>query len=232
MRTQLTHSNHLSPKSLAIAILALLLSTNLHAAVATFSGDNLNLGSSGKTVGSITLTSSDMSYSSGLYASSSNKTFTLTASGANISQVLITMSSTSNRYTATNITNCTSATRSGSVYTCVIDPATDVVSCKNNGGGVTITQIDVTYAASSTCSATQPGTISKGNLTAGTITLTASGTPATNNTWYWQSSSTGTSTSESGASKTVSAAGTYYIRSYCSDNSGCWSDAQSITLAE
>ena len=229
MRTQLTHSNHLSPKSLAIAILALLLSTNLHAAVATFSGDNLNLGSSGKTVGSITLTSSDMSYSSGLYASSSNKTFTLTASGANISQVLITMSSTSNRYTATNITNCTSATRSGSVYTCVIDPATDVVSCKNNGGGVTITQIDVTYAASSTCSATQPGTISKGNLTAGTITLTASGSPASDNVWYWQTTADGVVETESGATKNVSAASTYYIRSkHTTEN--CWSAAQSVTV--
>ena len=88
------------------------------------------------------------------------------------------------------------------------------------------------FTVNAACSATQPGTISKGTASGGTgsITLTAAGEPASNNTWYWQASSDGTSTSESGATKNVSAAGTYHIRSYCSDGSGCWSEAQSVTV--
>ena len=141
----------LSIKSLRQAALIMMLSVfsigQMWGVDASFSGDNLDVP---KTVGSITLSSTDMTYSSsGLNASGSNKTFTLTAaSGYTISQVVITMSGSSNRYAAGNITNCTSCTRSGSVYTCVISPATEVVSCKNNGGGVTITQIDVTYTSS------------------------------------------------------------------------------------
>ena len=81
------------------------------------------------------------------------------------------------------------------------------------------------------CSATQPGTITKGTLSGCTLRLTAGGDPASNNTWYWQASSSGTSTSESGATKDVTSTGTYYIRSYCSDGSGCWSDAQSVTVS-
>ncbi len=83
------------------------------------------------------------------------------------------------------------------------------------------------------CSATQPGTISKGAASdgTGTITLTADGSPASNNTWYWQSEEDGTATDlGSGATKDVSAAGTYYIRSHCSDGSGCWSDAREVTV--
>ena len=80
------------------------------------------------------------------------------------------------------------------------------------------------------CSATQPGTISKGTLSGCTMRLTASGSPASNNTWYWQASSTGTSTSESGATKDVTTPGTYYIRSYYSTGT-CWSEAQSVTVS-
>jgi uncharacterized repeat protein (TIGR02543 family) len=114
---------------------------------ATFSGSNLNAAAGDKTVGSITLSTSNMTYSSGLYASSSSKSFTLTASGgATISQILITMSGTSNRYSTSGITNCTSCTRSSSVYTCTISPATSSVTCTNSGGSVTITQLEVTYS--------------------------------------------------------------------------------------
>ena len=79
------------------------------------------------------------------------------------------------------------------------------------------------------CSATAPGTISKGTLSGCSITLTASGSAASNNTWYWQASADGTSTSESGATKDVTAPGTYYIRSFYSTGS-CWSDAESYTI--
>lgn len=117
--------------------------------VVTFSGENLNTGTGDKTVGSITLSSSGMSYSDGLNAGGGGKTFTLTATGATISQVVITTDRTDNRYSAANITNCTSCSRSGSVYTCVISPAVNVVNCTNQSGGVKITQIEVTYTPTS-----------------------------------------------------------------------------------
>ncbi len=79
------------------------------------------------------------------------------------------------------------------------------------------------------CGATQPGTISKGTLSACSLPLTAAGSAASNNTWYWQSSSTGTDKTESGATKNVTSTGTYYIRSYYSTGS-CWSEAQSIEV--
>lgn len=118
--------------------------------VITFTGDDLD---NDKTVGCITLTTSNMTHnSSGLYASGSNMTFTLTATDAVITQIVITMDGTNNRYKTSNITSCTSAVRDGSVYTCTISPAVSAVSCTNNGGGVTITRIDVTAKSAWTLS--------------------------------------------------------------------------------
>jgi len=82
------------------------------------------------------------------------------------------------------------------------------------------------------CGATAPGAISAGALTNGEITLTASGSVETGDTWYWQSSATGEDkTGTSGATKTVNAAGTYYIRSY-NTAGNCWSDAESYELTD
>ena len=162
---------------------------------ATFSGDNLNAAAGDKTVGSITLSTSNMTYSSGLTASGSGKSFTVTASGdATISQVLITMSGTSNRYNTSSVTNCTSCTRDGSVYTCIISPAVAAVTCTTDGGGVTVTQIVVTYTSSSGGGgdpATGTGTVTY-TLTAGSdavsgavsgvTTLTAGATSFTKST--------------------------------------------------
>ena len=120
---------------------------NVWGTVVSFSATNLNA-PAGRTIGSISLSSSSMSYdnTNGLKASSASKSFTLTASGgATISQVLIT-STTGSRYSAGNITNCTSCTREGNVYTCTISPATSSVTCTNTGGGLKITRIDVTYS--------------------------------------------------------------------------------------
>ncbi len=93
---------------------------------------------------------------------------------------------------------------------------------------VTSTTGTFTFNAAS-CGATAPGEIGKGTLNACTLSLTASGSPASNNTWYWQASADGTSTSESGTTKDVTSTGTYYIRSYYSTGS-CWSDAVSVTV--
>ena len=80
------------------------------------------------------------------------------------------------------------------------------------------------------CGATAPGTISKGSLSGCSLPLTADGDPASNNTWYWQSAEDGTDkTGTSGATKNVTSAGTYYVRSFYSTGS-CWSDAQSVTV--
>ena len=98
--------------------------------------------------------------------------------------------------------------------------ATDNTSYFNN--------INITRTAA--CGATQPGAISK-SLSACTLTLTADGSPASNNTWYWQTAADGTATNlGTGATKNVTEVGTYYIRSYYSTGT-CWSEAQSITVS-
>jgi len=89
--------------------------------------------------------------------------------------------------------------------------------------------ITITGDVASGCSATQPGAISKGTVSGGVITLTASGTPGTGEVWYWQDAADGTATTESGATKNVNTAGTYYIRSYKASET-CWSAATSVTV--
>ena len=84
-------------------------------------------------------------------------------------------------------------------------------------------------AFSTSCSATQPGTINKGTVSGGVITLTADGDPGTGEDWYWQSTADGTATTESGATKNVNTAGTYYIRSYKASET-CWSAARSVVV--
>lgn len=121
--------------------------TGAWATTATFEGTNLNVASEPKTVGAITLSTTNMTYQNGLYASGASKTFTLTASETTISQVLITMSGTNSRYQASNITNCTSCTLNGSVYTCTFSTPQTTISFTNNGGGVTITKLEVTYGS-------------------------------------------------------------------------------------
>ncbi len=61
--------------------------------------------------------------------------------------------------------------------------------------------------------------------------LSVSGTPLANNTWYWQTSATGTSTALPYTGPyTVLANGTYYIRSFNSVYSN-WSNASSIVVS-
>lgn len=97
----------------------------------------------------------------------------------------------------------------------------------SGGGSVYFFAISIT--GTSSCSATQPGSINKGIVSGGVITLTAGGSPAASDTWYWQTAADGTATTESGATKNVSAAGTYYIRSH-HNTEDCWSAATSITV--
>lgn len=101
----------------------------------------------------ILLSSLDMTYDSSaqsLKASSSNKTFTLQAKNdANITSFELTTNSTSIRYQLNGITDengnviASSCVRNGNSYAItLISPAT-TINCKNNGGGVQITQIVV-----------------------------------------------------------------------------------------
>ena len=131
-------------------------------------------------------------------------------------------------FTTTNSRSTTYVTSSQS-YTCAaaFNDVSTIYVWRNDGGtylhSLTITRPLV-------CGATAPGTISK-SFSACTLTLTADGSPASNNTWYWQTAADGTATNlGTGATKTVTEAGTYYIRSYYSTGS-CWSDAQSITVS-
>ena len=56
------------------------------------------------------------------------------------------------------------------------------------------------------------------------------GTPPSGVTWYWQSSSSGTSTSNSAVSMTRTSGSTYYLRAR--DNaSGCWSASRSVSYS-
>ncbi len=146
-----TLNSLLLSKLLLLLIIPAIGSTAAWATVATIDGTNLNVTSGAKTVDDIQLSvpsSGGFGYSSGLNAGGAGKTFILTPlNGANITQVVITMTGTDNRFTAGNITNCASATRSGSVYTCVISDGSEAISFKNNGGGVTITKLEVTYTS-------------------------------------------------------------------------------------
>jgi hypothetical protein len=61
------------------------------------------------------------------------------------------------------------------------------------------------------------------------VTLTRNGTPSGGDTWYWQTSASGTSTANSGATFNVTASGTYFIRAQ--NAGGCWSlGAGSVTV--
>jgi len=53
------------------------------------------------------------------------------------------------------------------------------------------------------------------------VTLTRAGTPPAGVTWYWQTTTTGTSTANSGVTYNVTTSGTYYIRAQ--NAAGCWS---------
>lgn len=81
------------------------------------------------------------------------------------------------------------------------------------------------------CEAETPGSISKGTLSAGELTLNVSGIPSTNNVWYWQTTEDGESKADAFDAETpytVTAAGTYYLRSLY--NNKCWGEASSIEV--
>ena len=62
------------------------------------------------------------------------------------------------------------------------------------------------------------------------VTLFANGTPPAGETWYWQTSATGTSTANSGSTYIVTSPGTYYIRSQDNTTLAWSTGAGSVTV--
>jgi hypothetical protein len=80
------------------------------------------------------------------------------------------------------------------------------------------------------CSATIPTDLTKTNNCDGaTAILSSTATPAAGDTWYWQTSATGTDKIHT-SPYSVNAAGTYYLRAYNATEE-CWSAAESIAVA-
>lgn len=88
-----------------------------------------------------------------------------------------------------------------------------------NWGGTPEPSCVVTY----TTTASTPPNSTSNSPQCGIVTITRSGTPPGGETWYWQGTLCGTSTSfGSGSTFTVTSSGTYYIRAYNSTGN-CWS---------
>lgn len=229
-------------KSLFVFI-GCLLATAVWADTAVFQGNDLNVSGGAKTVGSITLSvpsSNGMTWSSSmLYASGSGKQFILTANSGSISQVLITMNGTSNRFQDSNITNCTSCTKSGSVYTCEFSTPQTTITFKNSGGGVGITKLEVTYSGGSTPPATIPVESVALNKTTTSIsvgafeTLTATVSPsnATNKAVTWSSNNTAVATVDSNGKVTGVSVGTANITVTTTDGGFTAQCAVTVTAA-
>lgn len=79
---------------------------------------------------------------------------------------------------------------------------------------------NIVTVSSSSAPSTPPNPIILSNC--GSVVLQRSGTPPTGITWYWQSSASGTSTTNSSSTITLSSGSIYYIRAR-DNNSGMWS---------
>src|SRR5690606_39784632 len=61
-------------------------------------------------------------------------------------------------------------------------------------------------------------------------TVLTRGTPPSGITWYWQSSSSGTSTNNSSASITRNSGTVYYLRAR-NNSTGCWGSARTVNYS-
>lgn len=133
-------------------------------------------------------------------------------------------------------TTYTTGALNGSTYSVVADDGLEgenTIYCwRRTGNATNVTALTITRPV--TCTAGAPGSIIKGEASGGTgsINLTVSGSPASGDTWYWQTSASGTDKTRSTASAyAVSSPGTYYLRSY-NTSSDCWSfTTRSVTVA-
>ena len=127
--------------------------------------------------------------------------------------------STPNSFSNTNsyTTPILYTNNSGNTYYCII------TNCNNNNQAISSTA-SVTVNSSCTTPSNPPNPTSSSQC--GSVIFTRSGTVPSNEIWYWQGSSCGTSTNlGSGSIYTASSSGTYYIRAYNTSGGGCWSNS-------
>lgn len=146
------------------------------------------------------------------------------------------LSTSSSRPGSAPSTKITTTTAGDATYTVVADDGIEgesVIYVHRATSNTTYFK-DVEITRPKACEAGVPGDIIKGTASGGTgsINLTASGSPASGDTWYWQTSASGTSKTNSTASAyAVSSAGTYHLRSY-NTSSDCWNGTtKSVTVA-
>ncbi|WP_440068933.1 DUF6443 domain-containing protein [Tenacibaculum discolor] len=116
------------------------------------------------------------------------------------------------------LNSSTSVTRtSGTVY---------YLRARNNTTGCWSNARSVSYSINTVPSTPSTPTVTKN---CGNTVLTR-GTPPSGITWYWQSSSSGTSTGNSNTSITRTSGTVYYLRAR-NNTSGCWSSTRSVSYS-
>lgn len=152
-------------------------------------------------------------------------TFSVTATGATTYQW---------RRNGVNLTNTAPYSNVTTATLTITNPAVaaagnfDVVINSTSGCSVTSNAVALTVNAA-------PG--NPGNPTSNSpqcnppgVTITRTGTPPAGEIWYWQTTSLGTTTTNSGSTFTANLSGTYYIRAR-NTTTGCWSSGEgSITV--
>ncbi|MBP6023911.1 T9SS type B sorting domain-containing protein [Ferruginibacter sp.] len=97
-------------------------------------------------------------------------------------------------------------------------------SCNGTNSGYRTSSVFQTQSCNPNCTTpANPANPTSNSPQCNSVTLTRTGTPPSGIIWYWQTTATGTNTSNSGATYVVNTSGTYYLRAYNTANGGCWS---------
>lgn len=109
--------------------------------------------------------------------------------------------------------------------------ASGAIVYQYTASGTTYTA-NLTVGGSGACALVPSVTFSSSSTTCSPRQVSYTGTPPTGVIWYWQTSSTGTSTTNSSNTYTVTSPGTYYVRPYNTSLS-CWgTDAAQYGVSE
>ncbi|MEI6823755.1 MAG: CARDB domain-containing protein, partial [Bacteroidota bacterium] len=118
---------------------------------------------------------------------------------------------------------------SGTYYLFIFVDNGRVITETNENNNTSYQTINLT----SSWTPTTPANPTSNSPQCGNVTITRNGAPVTGDTWYWQTSPTGTSQSlGSGTTYTAATSGTYYIRAY-NTFGACWSSGSgsgSVTI--
>lgn len=136
--------------------------------------------------------------------------------------------------TGTNFTGASAVTiGSTAVTSYTVNSPTQITAVVASGttGTVAVTTAGGTATSGATFTV-NPLPANPGNPTSNSpqcatpgVTLTRVGSPPGGETWYWQTTSLGTSTTNSGNTFNVTSSSTYYIRAQ-NNTTGCWSSGQ------